>query len=196
MTMHSSYFIGQVIQPEPTRPIQVGDIGTPTWYAFLTTPQKEGSAKAWLEKKGVEAWYPTETRWRKIAKGKIKRKEYEAVLVPRYIFARFTGRPQWDLLKASRWLTGVVGIDGVPLPITDETLAAMEQVPARLAEIRAREEERRTIRPGDRVRIRDGAMEGWVVEVRSIHAGIARFIVPLMGDRETEMQVGRLSKQQ
>lgn len=173
--------IGQVIEWQPGRGAQVGEMPAPQWFAFTTPPQKERAAKAWLDLRGVDAWYPTETRWRHRPRAKIKREKYEATVVPRYILARFTGFPQWDILRACRYLSGVIGHDGTPLPVTDETLCEMRAVPAVLTEMKRVKIERETIRPGDRAEICDGPFAGWVVEVNTITAGLARFMLPLMG---------------
>lgn len=116
------------------------------WFSNPAT--KEINARAWLEHRGVEAWYPSEIRHRRIPKGKRKFAEYEARLVPRYIFARFTGRPQWDVLQGCKWLSRVIGVNGAPLPVTDEIMGQMSQVPERLEIIRRREAEKRVIRRG------------------------------------------------
>ena len=190
--MDAAYYIGQEVPLEPKKPIQSGS--SAAWFIFQTPPQKEPSAKAWLEKRGVEAWYPSEERWRRIPRGKRKKAPYEARLVPRYVFARFTGYPEWDVVQTCRWLSRVVGVNGTPLPVTDAVMSQMEMVPERLEILRKREIERRTIHPGDKARIIGGAMDGWVVDVSSVHAGIAHFIVPLLGERETRMEVSRMSK--
>lgn len=176
---HAGYFIGQEVPLEQGKPIQTGDVVA--WYVFQTPPQREASAKAWLERRGVEAWYPSETRWRRIPRGKRQKAPYEARLVPRYIFARFTGYPAWDVVQSCRWLSRVVGMNGEPMPVTDDVMAQMEKVPERLEVIRKREIEKRTLRPGDKAKVASGPFEGWVVEVQQIHAGIASFIVPLFG---------------
>ena len=189
-----TYHVGQVVPLDhPRRPVQIGEAGI-AWYGFQTPPQKEASAKAWLDHRGVEAWYPSEIRHRRIPKGKRKFAEYEARLVPRYIFARFTGRPQWDVLQGCKWLSRVIGVNGHPLPVTDEIMGQMAQVPERLEIIRRREAEKRIIRQGDHVEVIDGAMRGWVVDVSAVHAGVARFLVPLLGEREVEISVDRLRK--
>ena len=189
----TEYFIGQLLPLERPRPVQDGRI-EPAWFAFLTPPKKEVSALAWFNHKGVEAWYPSEIRRRRIPKGKRRFAEYEARIVPRYIFARFTGWPNWDVLQGCKYLSRVVGINGSPLPVTDAVMAQMEQVPGRLEIIRKREAEKRTIHPGDKVRISDGVMEGWIVDVSTVHAGVAAFIIPLLGGGETQIEVSRLQK--
>lgn len=191
--------VGDVLPPPPqSRSLQVGEID-PVWFAFTTPPLAEVKARAWLEKKGVAAWMPTEKAWRKLPKarpGFRHQIEYERMLVPRYVFGYFTGRPQWDLLKASRYLSGVVGHAGKPMAITDADLCKMENIPERLRAIRAQAERERTICAGDKVRILDGVMEGWLVDVQSVHNGIARFIVPILGETVSAIEVARLSKTQ
>lgn len=199
---HTGFAIGDQFIPEPTRGPQFGE-APPCWYAFLTPPQREVSAKAWFEFHGIECWYPSETRWRIIPRGKRKKAPYEARLVPRYIFARFTGNPQWDILRDCRWLTRAIGVDGVPVPITDETLSQMQQVPSRLESIRAKREaerkaeaEKRIIRPGDKVVVTDGAMAGWIVDVAEIHAGVASFIANMLGAAKVNIPLSSLEKLQ
>ncbi|MGC4232867.1 MAG: transcription termination/antitermination NusG family protein [Niabella sp.] len=203
--MQGGYYIGQVIQHDPGRGIEGELMDAPIWFAFVTPPQKETAAKVWLERRGVECWFPTEQRWRRVPRGKVSRVAYDARVVPRYVFARFHGYPQWDVLRQSRWISGVIGRGDMPIPITDKTLSEMATVPGRLqylrdqaaaaaAERRRREIELRTIRPGDTVQIRDGACEGWIVDVSDVHAGIASFIVPILGDRMISIETDRLEK--
>ncbi|WP_313353299.1 hypothetical protein [Paracoccus sp. (in: a-proteobacteria)] len=78
--------------------------------------------------------------------------------------------------------------------MTDEVMAQIAQVPERLEIIRRREAEKRIIRQGDKVEIVDGVMRGWVVDIASVHAGLAKFLVPLLGEREVEIGVDRLRK--
>ncbi|WP_395543258.1 transcription termination/antitermination NusG family protein [Neotabrizicola sp. sgz301269] len=189
-----SYYIGQILPPVITRGA-VGDLmPEPLWFAFTTPPQKERAALAWLERREIEAWYPTQTKYRTVPRAKVKRQKYEAVVVPRYIFARFTGYPQWDILRTCKHLSGVVSYEDHPAPISDTTLMQMAAVPQRLEEIRERETERRRIRPGDKAKVKDGPLEGWLVDVQTVHAGLASFIVPLLGERETHISVDRLSR--
>lgn len=188
-----TYFIGQVVPYEPESPVQVGDV-EPQWFIFQTPPRKEISATAWLARRGVEAWHPTVTKIRRIPRSKIKSKAYEAPCAPRYLFARFTGRPQWHILKTCRWITRVVGVEDRPMPVSDEIMSRMAQVPQQLEILKQREIERRTIHPGDKVRIGSGPLEGWIVDVSEVHAGIARFVLPLLGNRTGSANTDDLHK--
>jgi transcription antitermination factor NusG len=162
---------------------------TPVWHALITLPRREASAQAWLAQRGIEAWYPVETRWRVLRRGRVRRRPYEAVIVGGYIFARFRDEPVWEVVRECRFLRGVIAYDCRPIPITDEVMAQMAQVPARLEALRRREAERRLIRPGDRVVVTEGPLAGWTVDVHEVHAGIARFLTPL-----GEAEVARLEK--
>ena len=186
--------IGDAAPPAAITPLQLG-AQEPVWFGFQTPPLAELRAQAWLARRGVEAWFPTETAWRRLARGPRRKVSYERPVVPRYVFARFTGAPQWPALRECRWLTRVIGTGGLPMPMSDAVMARMAEVPGRLRALRRKAEEARTVRPGDRVRIRDGAMAGWVVEVTDVHRGLARFVVPLLGAAGAAIPVDRLDKE-
>lgn len=166
----------------------------PVWFAFETPPRAEPRARAWLEYHDVEAWYPTEQAWRRVPRGPRRRVPYERAVVPRYVFARFTGTPQWHALQQCRWLSRVIAIDGRPLPVSESAMSEMAKVPPRLSAMRRREEEARIVRPGDEVELLDGPMQGWVVEVAEVHQGLARFLVPLLGSAMAEVPLQRVAK--
>ncbi len=192
--------IGDTFPLEERREIQAGTIHdtfgevTPAWYIFRSVPQKEANAKAWLEIRGVEAWYPTEAAWRMTPKGKRKKVEYQKRIAPGYLFARFTEYPQWGALFTSQYLSAVISYQGQPVSIPDAVIAEMEQVPGRLAVQREEYRKARVINGGDKARITEGAMEGWIVDISEVRNGIASFLIPLLGDRITTMPVGRMSK--
>jgi transcription antitermination factor NusG len=187
--------LGDELPPAPQAVLQRGAC-EPVWFAFQTPPLAEVRAQAWLGARGVEAWYPTEVAWRRLARGPRRRVKYLRTVVPRYVFARFVGQPQWAALRECRWLSRVVGLEGRPLPISERTMAQMAAVPRRLEELRRREIEARTIRAGDRALVRSGPLAGWVVEVTEVHGGIARFVVPLLGAAAAGISVEHLHKTQ
>ena len=192
------YRIGQTIPATPTRGVQEGEMDAPRWFALVARPQREQSARAWLERQGVTAWYPAETAYRRVPRGKAKRQPYERRVAPGYVFARFTGWPQWDRLfytpPASHYVRGAVGVDGRPLAITDEALAQMAMIPDELERLRRQQEEARRIRPGDKVEVLDGPMQGWVVDVASLRGGMAMLMLPLLGKDASAIEVTRLRK--
>ena len=191
---HAAFAVGQTFR-QPERQTITGQPVSPRWFALLTMPQGEAKAQAWLAVHGVESWYPTEVAWRIIPRAKRKQK-YLKRIAPGYLFARFEAEPNWPAIRYSRHKLRVVSIDGNPAPISDATMAEMQAIPDRLAEIKQRAIEARTIRPGDRATIRDGFMAGWAVDVSEIHDGIAQFIVPILGETVVKIPVARLAKTQ
>jgi len=199
MTRYTDMSVGDTVPVSATAAMLAEDLPEPEWHILTTAPQAELPAIAWLERNGVpDAWCPTETRWKKVPRGRRKRVEYQAPIAPRYVFVPFPRRPVWHVLfeRARGKLTGVVAKDGVPLCIPEAQIAQMEQVPKRLAAIKEREDRRRRVGPGDRVHIASGPLQGWTVEVARIHAGIAYFVAPLLGEREVAVGVDRLRKVQ
>lgn len=191
------YRIGQTIPLDGHGKIIGQPLERPEWYIFTTAPQMELPSIAWLCRNGVEdAWCPTETRFRKVPRGRRKKVPYEAPVAPGYLFARFEHRPVWHVLRerSKGKITGVVSRDGIPLEIAEDAISQMKHVPARIAAIKAREQERRRLKPGDEADIVAGPLEGWTVEVIRIHAGIAYFVAPLLGEREIAVEAAKLRK--
>ncbi|WP_037254095.1 hypothetical protein [Roseobacter sp. SK209-2-6] len=53
------------------------------------------------------------------------------------------------------------------------------------------------VRPGNKVRILDdGPMCDWVVDVTEVNGGIARILVPLLGEREALISMEQLERVQ
>ncbi len=189
-----TYRIGQTIPYEPGRGIEGASLPVPVWHCFWTPPRKEAAAIAWLDLRGVHGWRPVETRWRRITRGKRRKVEYLASVVLRYVFARFSGKPQWDVLRGCRWITGIVGVGGRPACITDDALSKMAAVPETLAALREARRAAREITAGCKATIIDGAMAGWVVDIARVSDGMAAFLVPLLGADEALVPVDRLMK--
>lgn len=188
-----SYQRGDVLPPAQTTAITLWPMD-PRWFVLLPLPQCEAKVQAWLQVRGVESWYPTETGWR-INPHLHRKEKFTRRIAPGYLFARFEAAPNWPALFHSRHELRVVSMADRPAPITDDTMAEMQEVPHRLAEMRLRSIEARTIKPGDKARVTEGAFEDWRVDVTQVNLGIARFIIGLFGaDREMEIEVSRLEK--
>jgi len=169
----------------------------PQWYIFVTAPQRELQAEAWLRRNGVhECWFPTEPRWRRIPRGMVRKVRYMAPIVPRYLFVMIDKEPNWDVLfdRARGKLTGVVSRDGVPMPICEADMLKMRHVPVTLEAIREKRRLASMIREGDRVEVMSGPLEGWMVDVSRIHAGMARIIIPMLGLDEVDVPIDRLRR--
>lgn len=196
---YSRLSVGDMVQDSGREPMLAEHLDDIEWYIFKTKPQAELASIVWLERNGIaDAWCPTETRWRNIPRGKVKRKSYDAPIAPGYVFVPFTRRPIWHALfeRANGKLSRVVSSDGIPLVIPERSIAQMKHVPERIAAIKAREEQARRLNPGDKADVLDGAMKDWTIDVSRIHAGIAYFVAPLLGEREIGISVDRLRKVQ
>jgi transcription antitermination factor NusG len=187
--------IGDTLPPAAIVRGPVGHDIPPTWFALEVPTQGERAAADWLEARGVEAWFPTETVTRKAPRTR-RTVVYDRPIISRFVFCLFTGEPQWDVLFASRRVTGFIGAGGQPRPITEAEMARMAHVSGLIADAQRLAAEVRMIRPGDVVMIGDGAMKGWTVTVSAMEGAIARFVVPILGDHETEISVCRLTKTQ
>lgn len=189
--------IGDAVDLGPSRGIWAAE-WEPTWYIFTVPPRGELPATAWLTRNGVaECWHPTEQAFKRDRFKPGKRIPYERPVAPGYLFAVLPQRPHWDVLFArSRGkLLKVVSHNGQPVPIPESEIEKMAQLPQRLAVIREEEMQRRIIRPRDKVAVTIGGIE-WTVEVDRIDAGIAHFLLPLLGGREVQAPVETLRKAQ
>lgn len=176
----------------------------PSWFIFTVPPRGELPASAWLSRNGVtECWHPTETAFKRTRFKPNLRIPYERPVAPGYLFVVLPQRPHWDVLfaRARGKLLKVVSHQGEPVPIPETEMAKMKHLPQRLAAIREaeaaiREAEaaKRRINVGDKVSLQIGGIE-WQVTVDRIHAGIASFIIPLLGGREVQVPVETLRKE-
>lgn len=192
MTFH----IGQVVPFDYRRRVFGADCD-PQWFILCTAPQMEMPLTAWLTRNGApECWHPTETAWKPSPRRDGRKIKYKRAIVPGYLFARFDKEPNWDVMfKESRGkVTRVVSRNGVPVPIPERAIMEMAQVPEHMQAIRDRETERRRINTGDRATLDPGSPLAWTVEITAIHAGIAHFVIPLLGGREATAPIERLSK--
>jgi transcription antitermination factor NusG len=181
--------IGDVHAWEPTPGILGAELATPEWFILRTTPQREASAKARLEKLGVlEAWFPTVTVTRRKPRA-IVMEERQKRVAPGYLFTRWGHVPQWHLVKdrTSGWVSSVVCVCDRPWSISEAVIAKMALVPHRIEEMRRAEEQRlmaeerqriadrMALRPeaGQAAKLLDGPLAGTVVAVLSVKAGVA-----------------------
>lgn len=190
------YQVGQMVPFDYPRKL-VGDIlGHPEWYILRTVPQKEFAAQVWLQQFGIVAWLPTEPRWRKVPTGRRNKVMYQHRIAPGYLFCHFHRCPNWDVIrdKGHGKISGVVSKGEWPLVIPDAAIARMRMVPEQIEIQRKRAMEARIIRPGDKAEITKGPLSGWVVDISRVHAGIAHFVVPLLGEAEATMPVDDLER--
>lgn len=189
--------IGDVLPASTARGIWAAD-WEPAWFIMTVPPRGELPASAWLTRNGVdECWHPTETAFKRNRFKPGKRIPYERPVAPGYLFVVLPQRPHWDVLFArSRGkLLKVVSHNGEPLPIPESEICKMRLVPQRLASIREAEAAKRRLNPGDKATVSIAGIQ-WQVTVDRIHAGVASFIIPLLGGREVQAPVETLRKEQ
>ena len=114
--------------------------------------------------------------------------EIERKLFPGYVFLHMiVDDDTWILIKGIRGVTGFVGPEGKPIPLTEEEIAALGM---------RQETVEVPYQVGDNVKVADGStMKGFtgVVEEINLQTGKARVIISMFG-RETpvELPIGQL----
>jgi transcriptional antiterminator NusG len=85
------------------------------WYAIWTRSRHEQVVREQLERKGVEAFLPTITKW---SRWKDRKKQVDWPLFPGYCFARFDSRDRLPVVKCTG-VVNIVAFDGEIVPIPD-----------------------------------------------------------------------------
>ena len=94
------------------------------WYAVWTRSRHEQVVREQLERKGLEAFLPTITRW---SRWKDRKKQVDWPLFPGYCFVRFNAAERLPVLKC----TGVVNIisfDGEIAPIPEVEIESIRRL--------------------------------------------------------------------
>ena len=94
------------------------------WYALWTRSRHEQVVREQLERKQVEAFLPTVTRW---SRWKDRKKKIDWPLFPGYCFARFDPRQRLHILKCGG-VVSIVSIDGEPAQIPEYEIHAIRQL--------------------------------------------------------------------
>jgi len=88
------------------------------WYAIWTRSRHEQVVREQLERKGLDAFLPTVTRW---SRWKDRKKQVEWPLFPGYCFAKFSLDDKLTVIKAAG-VVSIVGFDGAMAPIPDQEI--------------------------------------------------------------------------
>ena len=91
------------------------------WYALWTRSRHEQVVREQLERKHVEAFLPTVTRW---SRWKDRKKKIDWPLFPGYCFARFDARERLPILKCAG-VVNIISFEGEPAPIPEHELDAI-----------------------------------------------------------------------
>ena len=120
------------------------------WHILLTTPGNEFKVRDELHRKGAWSLVPVEFR---LSKGRDQRALKRPVL-PGYCFAEIEN---WNILDRIDGLRSrpVLMMEGRPAPLTQREVDAIEVLSRPLMALRS---PGKRLRPGDRIRIKVGAM--------------------------------------
>ena len=88
------------------------------WYAIWTRSRHEQVVREQLERKGLDAFLPTVTRW---SRWKDRKKQIDWPLFPGYCFAKFDPADRLAVIK-SPGVVSIVSFEGRPAPIEEREL--------------------------------------------------------------------------
>ena len=188
-----NFKIGQAVDNAAPRP-RLCRPGSPAWFALRVVPRGEARAQAWLQQRGVYSFFPVFRRNR-INRFTKAKSEYEVPIVTGYLFAKFPSCPLWHEVKASRFITGVIGHNDAPVPLSAASIKGMHALRGTLKAEQERKSAARRIRPGDRVAITQGPLASLdVIEVTSLTRDGVRVRFGLLGKGEIEVNLNSVRK--
>jgi transcriptional antiterminator NusG len=124
------------------------------WYAIWTRSRHEQTVREQLERKGLEAFLPTITKW---SRWKDRKKQIDWPLFPGYCFARFPSGERLPILKCTG-VVNIVSFDGEIAAIPDQEIDAIR----RLVESDLQFDPCPLIREGMMVEVTHGPLKGVV----------------------------------
>jgi transcription termination/antitermination protein NusG len=98
----------------------------PAWYAVWTRSRHEQVVREQLERKGLEAFLPTITRW---SRWKDRKKQVDWPLFPGYCFVRFDGADRLPVLKCTG-VVNIVSFDGDIAAIPEQEIDSIRRLVA------------------------------------------------------------------
>jgi transcription antitermination factor NusG len=101
--------------PSPRPPFRPSEF---PWFAVWTRSRHEQVVREQLERKQIDAFLPTITRW---SRWKDRRKKIDWPLFPGYCFARFNPSDTLPVLKCTG-VVSIVCVEGRPAPIPEYEL--------------------------------------------------------------------------
>lgn len=102
-------------RPGDVRPVPGDELN---WFAIWTRSRHEQVVREQLDRKQIEVFLPTITRW---SRWKDRKKKIAWPLFPGYCFARFNPRERLPVLKCIG-VVSIVSIDGEPAPIPEHEI--------------------------------------------------------------------------
>ena len=124
------------------------------WYAVWTRSRHEQVVRDQLQRKGLEAFLPTITRW---SRWKDRKKQIDWPLFPGYCFARFDAAERLPVLKCTG-VVNIVSFDGDIVAIPEHEIESIR----RLVESDLQFDPCPLIREGMMVEVTHGPLKGVV----------------------------------
>ena len=152
------------------------------WFCLYTKPRMERRVHQLLQGQGLESYLPELAR-----SSRDRRLGISRPFFPRYIFARMTLPEDTSWVRWTPGLVRIVNSDGVPIPIQDAVIRALQEQVQSLAGTQASQTR---FRPGERVRITAGPFKGYegIFDRRLSGENRARILVQFLR-RETPYEV-------
>jgi transcription antitermination factor NusG len=94
------------------------------WYAIWTRSRHEQVVRQQLERKGIEAFLPTISKW---SRWKDRKKQIDWPLFPGYCFVRFDAADRLPVLKCSG-VVNIVSFDGDIVPIPEHEIESIRRL--------------------------------------------------------------------
>lgn len=160
------------------------------WYCLRTAPQKENAVTQILTARGVTAFCPTETKWRR--HGRKKRQPVERPMLPRYILIRC--EEPWAIVHAmrGRGVCGLVCFGGAPARIPERAVEWLARRSGAALSTRS-SAVHRAFAPGDQVDIIAGPFQGWRVELTTIKGEAGVVLLRMFGsERRVPIRLDQL----
>jgi transcription antitermination factor NusG len=110
--------------PSVTRPTQSALDTDVHWFALWTRSRHEQVVREQLERKQVDVFLPTVTKW---SRWKDRKKRIDWPLFPGYCFARFNPVERLPILKCIGVVT-IISTQGEPAPIPDHEIDSIRKL--------------------------------------------------------------------
>ena len=173
-----------------------GEIERLLWVVCLVTPGAEAAVINRLALRGVLAWCPTATVYRRANRAARGKRLRVFPAAPGYVAVGLDPRfPRWVSVLACDGVRGFLGPDGRPVVLSVAAVEALLGVSWVAPDAAKHMGSGWEFDVGDRVRVVDGPFEGAETAVLGIHGAEARVVLTVLGAaREVRVQLGVLAK--
>ncbi len=140
-------------QSNEFNPVDTVNESSRRWYVIYTKPHSEDTAREQLEQKEIRVFLP---RIREVKFRKRQLREHVQPLFPSYLFARFAIPEEYYNVKWAKGVKRIVGSGDMPLPLDDSIVVFLRGQVNEEGLVQPRS----NLRHGDKVRVKQGPLEG------------------------------------